>query len=101
MQKRDGTEKEGERALARRWMYHYTPVIITFSFFFVLMTTTISYCFTIFYFARILLPLKERGSPLKKNVLSPPTRGVNITAPKSDYDEHARVHVFSFQRVAL
>jgi hypothetical protein len=33
MRKRDGTEKEGERALARRWMYHYThaPVIITFS----------------------------------------------------------------------
>jgi len=56
-----GRRKEGERALARRWMYHYTPVIITFSFFFVLMTTTISYCFTIFViciFARILLPLK-------------------------------------------
>jgi hypothetical protein len=66
-----GRRKEGERALARRWMYHYTPVIITFSSFFVLMTTTISYCFTIsvicyFYFARILLPLKERGVSIKK-----------------------------------
>jgi len=57
----------------------------------------VSYCFTILR-TRILLPLV---SIKKKNVRSPPTRGVNITAPKSGYDEYARVHVFSFQRVAV